>query len=296
MASLLNVVPSAIKDRFSSKKHSDKKSDNELDGSDNVENDNLENKETPSRILSAVERAAEIQVRPIARYVDMVKSKHEGDSPAQVQEVVNKHFRRLATTTGVGAGASAAVPGVGTLASLGVSTGDAFLFLELTTWYTLSSAYLRGIDISRHKDRTALVLLAINGSSANEAIATVLGSGSVFRLRSLSQPAVGQVNNQLASMALKRIRKRAATSMVAKALPLGIGALMGGTLNRKIASKAIEHVSATLGEPPLVWPDTTRALERGDAGTSDAATALDNAWEKMAQSGDDKSNDKSSSD
>ena len=150
MASLLNVVPSAVKNRFSSKKHSDKQSDDELDVDENVENDNLENKETQSRILSAVERAAEIQVRPSARYVDMVKSKHEGDSPAQVQEVVNKHFRRLATTTGVGAGASAAVPGVGTLASLGVSTGDAFLFLELTTWYTLSSAYFRGIDISRH--------------------------------------------------------------------------------------------------------------------------------------------------
>ncbi|MDO4915652.1 hypothetical protein, partial [Corynebacterium sp.] len=79
MASLLNVVPSAIKDRFSSKKHSDKQSDDELDGSENVENDNLEANEKPSRILSAVERAAEIQVRPIARYVDMVKSKHEGD-------------------------------------------------------------------------------------------------------------------------------------------------------------------------------------------------------------------------
>ena len=97
-------------------------------------------------------------------------------------------------------------------------------------------------------------------------------------------------------MALKKIRKRAATSMVAKALPLGIGALMGGTLNRKIASKAIAHVSATLGDPPLVWPDTTRALEQGDSGTSDAATALENAWEKMAQSGEDKNSDKNSSD
>ena len=182
MASLLRKIPTTLKDRLPFTKSSTTHANgNDPANHTSGSNTSANTTDNPSRILATVERSAKIQVKPIARYVELVKSKHRGENPAQVQKVIDKHFRRLATTTGIGAGASAAVPGVGTIASLGVSTGDAFLFLELTTWYTLSSAYLRGIDISRHDDRTALVLLAINGSSANEAIATVLGSGSVFR-------------------------------------------------------------------------------------------------------------------
>ena len=244
----------------------------------------MEQNTRSNTFLKMVERAASIQTGTINAYVQKLRDKHPDASPAEIQEIIDKHYRLISTGSGAGTGTVAAVPGVGTIAAVGMTGVDALFFLEATTWYTLASAVIRGIDINRKEDRMALVLLTISGAEGNDIVGTMVGSQGLLGLKSINSRNIGGLNSRLAQVAFRSVRKRLARGAFAKVLPLGIGAVLGGVVNRRLAAMATKHVAKNLGPAKTTWPQNQRTLTEGDTGSSDANTAIKKAWEELADS------------
>lgn len=212
------------------------------------------------RFFGAIDRTVAVQEPLIRSYVAKIEKKH-GDATLQHrQEVLDAHFKNLATGSGAGTGGIAAVPGVGTLLSLAGIAAESALLVEVCALYALASAELNGIDISKEETRRAVVYLAISGATAKElvqALAEDRTFGSLKaannlrgarKLRNSSSVELKQANNVLGRFAFRQVRKRFGGAMFKKVLPFGVGAYLGAKANRKIAEQMIDNVHVFIRE------------------------------------------------
>ena len=189
-----------------------------------------------------------VQASAIIRYVDHTVKKNPEASPEQLQAIIDKHFKNLASGTGAAAGASAAIPGIGLIAGAAAIGAESVVFLEAAAWYILSSAYLRGEDIRDEEQRRALVLLVLTGAQGSaivDALATDLGTvkgmTSAASLSRFSAPTLSGLNGQLTRVFTRQITKKLKWAWLGKLMPMGIGAVLGTTANRKLAQGVIDH-------------------------------------------------------
>ncbi|MGZ7496382.1 hypothetical protein ACXM2N_04695 [Corynebacterium sp. ZY180755] len=202
-------------------------------------------------LIAAVEKAASMQAGLVESYVDWLRSKNPEATPAQLQEILDKHFTRLVTGTGGAAGSAAAIPGIGFITgALAIGT-ESLVFIDAAAVYALASAKIRGANIQDPARREALVMMSLSGASGSAVVDAVVGGGSPMAMISrMSVKNVGEVNNRLFRMAAKRIGKTVRKSFLGKLMPLGIGAVLGSIANRKIAARMIARTNEALDALP----------------------------------------------
>lgn len=202
-------------------------------------------------LIAALDRAAHMQSSVIIKWVDWVRSRNPEDTPEQIQERLDKQFRNIATGSGLGAGAAAAVPGIGFFVGAATVGAESLLFLDVATVYALGSAHLRGADITEPERRKTLILISLIGSAGTAIVDAAIGKESPMAIVSrTSVTNLKATNKQLFNMALKQVSKRVKWAWLGKLLPMGVGAVIGSTANRKIANKVIGHVHSSLGPLP----------------------------------------------
>ena len=206
-------------------------------------------------LLAGLDKAVTVQTSVITKYVEGLRKRNPGSSPAQLQALVDKHFLNI--VSGTGAAASAAVPGVGMVTGVAAVGAESVVFLESAAWYILSSAYLRGDNINDAERRRALVLLVLTGSKGTAVVDTLVGdlgtvSGvtSAATLSRFSAPTLNGLNGRLTKLFTKQITKRLKWAWVSKLMPMGIGAVLGTSANRKLAKKVMEHAREQLSPLP----------------------------------------------
>lgn len=206
------------------------------------------------RFFSAVDSAASVQGPAVRSYVKKLESKHSAKSLEEKQQILDKHFRTLATGSGLGTGGLAAMPGIGTLLSLGSIAGESVVLLEACGLYALASAQLHGINIDDEQRRRTIILTAVSGTSGNELVQALTEDGALTSIKSLRglKNASGKdllaVNSMLGRIAFKQMRKRFGGALVRKILLFGVGAVLGARANRKIADGMISQVRRLMSE------------------------------------------------
>ncbi|MBC6795454.1 hypothetical protein ACN4DW_01370 [Corynebacterium macclintockiae] len=212
------------------------------------------------RFFGAIDRTVSVQEPLIRSYVANIEKRHGDASLQRKQEVLDTHFKNLATGSGAGTGGVAAVPGVGTLLSLAGITAESALLVEVCALYALASAELHGIDISKEETRRAVVYLAISGATAKEPVQAIAEDNTfgslkaannlrgTRKLRDTSSVELKQANNVLGRFAFRQVRKRFGGAMFKKVLPFGVGAYLGAKANRKIAEHMIDNVHVFIRE------------------------------------------------
>ena len=206
--------------------------------------------------IGAVDKAVRLQTSVIRGYVDWLRRDNPDKSPAQIQAIMDKHLKNTVTGTGAGVGAAAAVPGVGLFTGAAAVAGESALFLDLAAFYAMSSAYLRGDDISDPEHRRAIVLTTLMGTKGLAIVDTLLGENSrklpgKATLSRFSGPTLNETNNVLQRMAMRSLRRSMRRAWLGKMLPLGLGAIAGTTVNRKLAGNIIDNIQQALGPVPL---------------------------------------------
>lgn len=211
-------------------------------------------------LIRALDKAVSVQSSAIENYVDRLRRKNPGASPAEIQELVDKHFLRIATGTGAGAGAAAAIPGVGFFMGAAAIGAESLVFLDAAAWYTLASAHLRGVDISEKERRKALILVSLLGAKGTAVVDAFVGDvgkskglPTMSTMARFSAPKLGEVNNRLIRMALKNFSKRFRRAWLGKLMPLGIGAIAGTVANRKLTRAVIANSRESLGVVPATF-------------------------------------------
>lgn len=252
-------------------------------------------------LISALDRAVSLQTSLISNYITRLRRRHPEDTPAQLQERIDTHFLRLATGAGAGVGATASVPGIGLLAATAAIGAESLVFLDAAAFYTMASAQLRGADITNPERRRALILIALLGARGTAVVDTFVGDISqtdpqaagikgmdrANLLNRFSVPTLSSLNNRLLRVAIKRVGRRLTRGWLGKIMPLGIGAIAGTVVNRRIAHDVIGNVSESLGSPPAEFHIELAQLPEVPEEQAEEIDALDADTSEDEDSGDD---------
>lgn len=201
--------------------------------------------------------AVSTQSEPAQAYVRKLRERKPAATPAEIRTTIDNHFLTAVSAAGTAAGATATVPGIGTLAAFGAVTADAAAFLEAVTFHTLATAIVQGVDIRSQDQREILVSIVILGSTGNAIIdrATKGKKGSAAR-RATQVPDAGKINNMLMSRMARKFFLSRLKGAWKKFLPVGIGAVLGGWGNHKAGRALLNQSKEVFGPPPAEFPRT----------------------------------------
>lgn len=236
---------------------------------------------TPSA-ESVLTRAATVQRPIVLANLRRLRKSHPTLTNRQLALQLDKEFIRSMTGGGAIIGATSAVPGVGTVASLGLSVMATGTFLEICALYAQSVAELSGISTEDPQRAKLLVMGIMLGDEGRrllgELAAQVDGRGvgpigSIVPMSNIATSSAGTttmagvISQQLKKQFVRRFFIRRGTSMFARAVPYGIGAVVGGVGNRVLAWQITATAHRTFGELPEETPqnlveDFKRGLER----------------------------------
>ncbi|MBT1003359.1 hypothetical protein KIH31_12160 [Paenarthrobacter sp. DKR-5] len=206
-------------------------------------------------------RAMDVQRPLVVANLRRLRRKYPHATPAQLSAKLERDF--LATVTGGGAaiGATALVPGVGTAAALGLSAAATAGFLEATALYALSVAELHGVhmeDPERARTTVMAIMLGEEGTALLESFSgTALGRGGgpaqhwgTAIGKSVPLQVVRGVGGRIQKAFLKRFVKQQSGAFLGRALPFGVGAVVGGTGNLMMGRAVIAATREAFGPAP----------------------------------------------
>lgn len=212
-----------------------------------------------------VRRLLAVQRPAVLAYLRMLRRKNPDASPAEIADIVRKHYLWAATGGGAAVGATAVVPGLGTLAAAGVAAVETAGFLEASALYAQAITELHGLPVRDPQRANALVMGLMLGNAGKDLVkkfsAQAAGEGPA--LTSHWGPMVAkQIPAQMMDTLTKRMRKtmmrkyaaRTGGSMVGRLMPFGIGAVIGGVVNHQMARTVVRHSRSAFDPYPGAFP------------------------------------------
>lgn len=211
------------------------------------------------RTLShVIERSTRLHGPAAAAYVRRQRDANPQADPADVVAKLEKRYLAAVMASGAAVGSTAALPGLGTLTALSAAAGETVVFLEATALFVLTVAEVHGVPVDHREQRRALVLAVLAGDDGRHAVADLIGpgrtTGAWLADGAAPLPALSQVNSRLLGYAVRRYPLRRGALTVGRALPMGVGAVVGGTGNRLMGKKVIANARRAFGSPPARWP------------------------------------------
>lgn len=215
-------------------------------------------------------RAVEIQRPFVVGYIRRLQRKHPRATAAQLADILERDYLRAVTGGGAVVGATAVVPGVGTVASLGLSAAATVGFLEATALYATSLAELHGIRMTDPDKASTMVMALMLGEEGTALLGTLTGQAAGNRIsgtkawgnvlsRSMPVPGFGSVRNRIQKAFLKNLLRRQASALFGRALPFGIGAVVGGAGNLMMGRAVVANAKEAFGPMPDTIPGELNA-------------------------------------
>ena len=205
-------------------------------------------------ILDVVDAMIDIPSDAIDARVNELRRSNPGATPAQLCDLVTKRFRRLAASTSGVAGASAALPSVGTAASVGLSGAQLVAFVAEAGYYVLTLAHLHGVPVEDKDRRRLLILTALMGDEGAQIATSQFGFSTLTALKGyasdIQRRTIKRVNQVLAKRAARQVGRKGIAATIGRAFPFGIGAALGWVIGRSMANGVIEGARAALGPAP----------------------------------------------
>ncbi|MGC0363029.1 hypothetical protein ABH922_001013 [Rhodococcus sp. 27YEA15] len=210
-------------------------------------------------LVSVLDNGSRLQAPAVAKYVSRVRKAHPEESPAQIIARMENRFITVVTGSGGAVGATAAVPGVGTFASIAAVGAESAFFLEASALLTLAIASVHGISVDDHQQRRALVLSVALGESGMEIVQKATGITAKNWGRAITSkipgPTLRGMNSSLVRKFVTKYAARRSALILGKLVPAGIGAVIGGAGNRAIGKGVIRNARDAFGPPPQRWTD-----------------------------------------
>lgn len=166
-----------------------------------------------------------------------------GKTGKALQKRLDQQFRLAMTGSGAAVGAAAAVPGVGTAASVALAGGEVVTTLEATMLYVLASAQANGVEVDDVDRRRALLMAIMLGNSGRQVVQTLIGDtggdwGKTLAL--LPKTSIGALNAQLRNRFLRRFGVQEGVTALGRLAPFGIGAVLGGVAGAASSGSVIK--------------------------------------------------------
>ncbi|RZU63388.1 hypothetical protein [Zhihengliuella halotolerans] len=216
-------------------------------------------------LQGAIIKALGVQRPLVIKYLEYVRRRHPGASAHEIARIIERDYRVAVTGSGAAVGATAAVPGIGTVTSLGLSAAATVGFLEASALYAQSLAELHGIAVEDPDKARALVMAVVMGDEGSSMISAlthqvagrgagpIQGWGAVFG--SSSQRGLwGGIAAKMQKRFLRRVLATQGASTLGRLVPFGVGAAIGGVGNHLLGRKVIEASKLAFGTLPETIP------------------------------------------
>jgi hypothetical protein len=241
------------------------------------------------RMVQALDRVLALQRPVVLAHIRSIRARRPAASPAEI--VVSLERRYLAAVTGGGAavGATSAIPAVGTAASLAISGAETLGFLEASALFAQSVTEVHGIAVTDPERARTLVMAMMLGQGGQNLVRQLAGQAAGGETRSrfwgelvgrqLPRVAVDRIGEKIRAAFLRRFAVTQGGTLVGRAPPFGIGAVVGGAGNHLLGRKVVQSARSAFGPAPETFPDelavavrVTRARPR--VGMPEALRAL----------------------
>lgn len=223
-----------------------------------------------SRINPAdLERFAEAMMKEIDsiatnRWEAAVKRAAElpGDLRPDKVRALRRRMARELTAAGAAAGAAAASPLVGAAATMLTATAELALFTARAGDVVLTLAALHGRSEPTVDERRAWVLaVLIYGPAAHDGLSKTLAEAQTGRPLAaggrLPMTTLQTANRLLSKHLLRRYGTRRGLVALGTALPLGLGAIVGGGANYRSITALVDHASTFFSRLPYSYIDVS---------------------------------------
>ena len=215
----------------------------------------------PTGFVKGFDRVLSVHRPVVLAHIRSIRRRHPDASPEQIVRILEKRYLAAVTAGGAAVGATAVIPGVGTGITLALSGVETAGFLEATALFTQSVSEVHGIAVEDPDRARALVMTMMLGREGSDLVrqlaSQVTGSGTArttywgeLITNSLPRAILGPLTDRLKSAFLRQFATRGGASLLGKALPFGIGAVIGGAGNHILGNKVMHAARLAFGPAP----------------------------------------------
>ena len=227
----------------------------------------------PTAINSSIDRFLAIQRPVVLAHVRGIRKRHPQVSPEELIRILERRYLAAVTTSGAAVGITAVVPAIGTGITLVLSGAETAAFLEATALFTQSLSEVHGIAVEDPERARALVLTMMLGREGSDLVRQLageaVGSGTSRKtywgeLITSSLPAaiVSPLADRLRGAFVRRFAIRGSTGILARAIPFGVGAVVGGVGNNVLGRRVVHSSRLAFGPPPADFSPALGGLPR----------------------------------
>jgi hypothetical protein len=212
-----------------------------------------------------LDRVLSVQRPVVLAHIRGIRRSNPAATPAQVIRTLERRYLAAVTTGGALVGATSAIPAVGTVASIALSTAETAGFLEASALFAQSVTEVHGIAVTDPDRARTLVMTMILGGAGSELVeqlaGEVVGVGparSAFWgelvTKNIPKSAVGGVARRMRSFFLKKFVASEGAGIIGRAIPFGIGAVIGGAGNHFLGRRVVASSRTAFGPAPDAFP------------------------------------------
>lgn len=239
----------------------------------------------PTGVYKGIDRVMAIQRPAVLAHIRSVRRRNPNATPDQLVRILERRYLTAVTGGGAAVGATAVIPGVGTGVTLALSGVETAGFLEATALFAQSVSEVHGIAVEDPERARALVMAMMLGREGSELVRQLAGqfSGSgVARnaywgeliTSSIPRAILGPLTDRLKTTFFRQFATRGAGSFIGKAIPFGIGAVIGGAGNRILGKKVVQSSRLAFGQAPAAFRPELDPRERDVTMITVAGNAL----------------------
>lgn len=218
--------------------------------------------ELPAGVLKGFDRVLAIQRPAVLAHIRGLRRKNPGASPDELVRILERRYLAAVTSGGAAVGATAVIPGVGTGVTIALSGVETAGFLEATALFAQSVSEVHGITVDDPERARALVMammLGHEGSDLVRQLASQFTGNGIARsaywgelvTSTLPRTILGPLTDRLKRSFLRRFASRGGASLLGKALPFGMGAVIGGAGNHILGKKVVHSSRIAFGQAPV---------------------------------------------
>lgn len=212
-------------------------------------------------VMRTFDRALAVQRPLVLAHIRSVRLRHPEAAPEQVIRMLERRYLAAITGGGAAVGATAVVPAIGTATTLALSGVETIGFLESTALFAQSVAEVHGIPVENPDRARVLVMTLLLGEEGTNLLSQLAKQASGKSIThsafwgeviTATMPGnlVGPVVDQVRRTFMRKLLKTGGKSIVGKAIPFGIGAVIGGVGNHVLGRRVVTAARQAFGIAP----------------------------------------------
>lgn len=223
-------------------------------------------------MVRGLDRMLTVQRPVVLAHIRSIRRRKPQATPDEIIRTLERRYLAAVTAGGAAVGATAAVPAIGTGASLALSGVETAGFLEASALFAQSVTEVHGIVVDDPDRARALVMTMVLGSAGTELVQQLAGqaTGGPARskfwgetiTKSVPRAAMGPIADRIKHTFLKRFAVAQGTNVVGRLIPFGIGAVIGGGGNHLLGKQIIRTAREGFGPAPAVFPQYLDPIPR----------------------------------